>query len=250
MAKVQKDTRNPEPNEMVGSKDLREAFKDGNIKGSWSINGIELHQFNANSPASVVSQINGKTGAHFVTAEIDDGGHLVLIDYSGGDIVVTQGAAYVDPTPLSTGDAAKDAVNALKNAAKDSDKKKDGDGNKVLEQLGLKATTPKENAAAQQPGYETGRSAEDRKKAAEYAKQHPEAITANPNQPAMSGVDKSFAPQIASNPTPGALSGAGGKLDDGRGRTGTGGGQGETSAKTVQDQHSGASAKPAPVPGA
>jgi formyltetrahydrofolate deformylase len=37
------------------------------------INGIELHQFEAHSPAGVVAAINAKSGAHFVTADLDEG---------------------------------------------------------------------------------------------------------------------------------------------------------------------------------
>lgn len=45
------DTRNPEPFELIGTKDLRESFKDGQrVRGSFSINGVEMHQFDAASP--------------------------------------------------------------------------------------------------------------------------------------------------------------------------------------------------------
>lgn len=255
----EQNTRNPEPKELVGSKDLRESFKEHDrIRGSFFINGVEIHQMDANSPASVVSQINARSTGHFVSAEIDDGGHLVLIDQSGAPIMVTPGAPYVDTAATtSTGDAARDALNHLKNAAKEDGGKKDKPPS-VLEMLGLDGAHEEQ---ADQPGgaragFETGRSAEDRRKAREEAAGRVGAsgTPVNVNQPAGglagSGIDRSFAPQIPSNPTPGATSGAGGKLDDGRGRTGTGGGSGETSAATVQRQHAPSRDRPAPVPGA
>lgn len=252
------NTRNPEPFEIVGSKDLRESFKearDNRVRGSFYINGVELHQFEANSPGSVVSQINAKTGQHFVTAEIDDGGHLVLADASGHPIAIREGAPYVDAPPASTGDAAKDVLNALKSEAE----KRNREGDKVpsvLEMLGLEVTEKNEDQTANAPmaGFETGRSAEDRKKAREEALKQGVAsgATTYPSQPA-SGPGSSGGPikagaQIPSNPTPGNAGGAQGKLDDGRGRSGTGGGQGESAASTVQRTHQGT--QPAPVPGA
>jgi hypothetical protein len=228
------NTRNPEPFEMIGSKDLRESFKDGNIRGSFFINGIEMHQFEANSPASVVSQINAKTGAHFVTAEIDDGGHLVLSDASGHPIVVHAGAAYVNAAPASTGDAAKDVLNALKSESEKQ--KKDGDGgNKVLELLGLDDTGTDDAEASPQPGFETGRSAEDRRKVYEDGLN-------NPAIGPTGGARKGDVPQIASNPTPGSTGGSQGRLDDGRGRTGTGGGSGEALGANVEAAHEGGGA--------
>jgi hypothetical protein len=151
------------PKEIVGSKDLRESFKDNpRVRGSFFINHIEMHQFEANSPASVVSQINAKTAMHYVTAEIDDGGHLVLIDYSGADIRIRLGAPYVDVEPATTGDAARDMMNLMKYQA-EQEREKDR-GNHILELLGLEATAADpEVAGSVQPGFETGRSAEDRR---------------------------------------------------------------------------------------
>ena len=248
------DTRNPEPKELVGSKDLRESFKESDrIRGSWFINGVELHQFEANSPASVVAQINAKAGATFVSAEIDDQGHLVLIDRSGADIQIGLGAPYVNAGPASSGDVAKDVLQNLKHEQeKDRHERR---GNNVLEMLGLEASDRASAGAGDQAlaqsgvpaGFETGLSADERKE-----RWRRETGQSNPSQQAKgtSGVDKSRAPQIPSNPTPGTTSGAGGKLDDGRGRQGTGGGQGETAGATVQRQHDGAGQQPAPVPGA
>lgn len=252
------DTRNPEPKELVGSKDLRESFKETDrICGSWFINGVELHQFEANSPGSVVAQINAKAGSTYVNAEIDDQGHLVLIDKSGADIQIRAGAPYVNASPASSGDVAKDVLQNLKHEQeKDRHERR---GNNVLEMLGLEATDQAtagagdDQALAQSgvpAGFETGLSAEDRKE-----RWRREFGLSNPSQQASrqasdTGVDKRGAPQIPSNPTPGTTSGAGGKLDDGRGRQGTGGGQGETAGATVQKQHSSAGQQPAPVPGA
>lgn len=252
------DTRNPVPKELIGSKDLRESFKESDrIRGSWFINGVELHQFEANSPASVVAQVNAKASATFVTAEIDDQGHLVLIDKSGADIQINLGAPYVNAGPASSGDVAKDVLQNLKHEQeKDRHERR---GNLVLEMLGLEATdrglnTDGNQAIAQSgvaAGFETGLSADERRERwrRETGQSNP-SQQANPSRQGTAGVDKRGAPQIPSNPSPGNESGAGGKLDDGRGRQGTGGGQGETAGATIQNQHSGASQKPASVPGA
>lgn len=251
------NTRNPEPKELVGSKDLRESFKESDrIRGSWFLNGVEMHQFEANSPASVVAQINAKSGASFVTAEIDDGGHLVLIDKSGADIRIGLGAAYVPLTPSSSGDVAKDVLNNLKHEQEKD--RHESRGNKVLEMLGLEATDQAvgtdRQALAQSgalAGFETGLSADERRERwrRETGQTNP-GQQANPSRQSSAGVDKRGAPQIPSNPTPGSTSAAGGKLDDGRGRSGTGGGQGETAGATIQNQSDGAGRQQAPVPGA
>lgn len=252
------DTRNPEPKELVGSKDLRESFKETDrIRGSWFLNGVEMHQFEANSPGSVVAQINAKSGATYVTAEIDDQGHLVLIDRSGADIQIALGAPYVNAGPASSGDVAKDVLQNLKHEQeKDRHERR---GNDVLEMLGLEATDrasagADDKALAQsgvQAGFETGLSVDERRERWRRDTGLSNPIQqANPSRQGTSGVDKRGAPQIPSNPTPGNESGAGGKLDDGRGRQGTGGGQGETAGRTIQDRSSGAGQKSAPIPGA
>lgn len=244
------NTRNPEPFEIVGSKDLRESFKErGRIRGSWFINGIEMHQFEATSPASVVALINAKSSGHFVTAEIDDGGHLVLIDRSGHPIAVRAGAEFVDPPPASTGDAAKDIAAAMRHE-QDRQRYDRDRGNDVLDMLGLDVTDKSEIAAAPQPGFETGRSAEDRRKAREeeLARQASPAQPAYPSRAANPAGGLVMPVQDPTNPTPGGTTGSQGRLDDGRGRTGTGGGQGESAAATIQQTHQ--SQRPAPVPGA
>lgn len=239
------DTRNPQPKELIGSKDLRESFKETDrIRGSWFVNGVEMHQFEANSPASVVAQINAKSSATFVTAEIDDQGHLVLIDKSGADIRIGLGAAYVPLGPASSGDVAKDVLQNLRHE-QEKDHRERG-GNKVLELLGLESTDQASadgNQALAQSGvpagFETGLSADDRhERWKRETGQSNSSQPANPSRQATAGVDKRGAPQIPSNPTPGSTSGAGGRLDDGRGRSGTGGGQGETAGATIQREHS------------
>lgn len=215
---AQINTRNPEPFEIIGSKDLRESFKDQDrIRGSWFINDIEMHQFDANSPASVVAQINAKTGAHFVTAEIDDGGHLVLIDKSGAKIRIGQGAAYVETAPIVTGNVGADVAAHLDHR----DRHRDDRGNHVLELLGLDETANKtKDTGYVRPGFETGRSAEERRKARESA----------------TGVIPAAQPQNPTNPTPGGSDGSQGRLQDGRGRTGTGGGNQESSSRAVENR--------------
>lgn len=204
------NTRNPKPFEIVGSKDLRESFNDSDrIRGSFFINHIEMHQFEANSPASVVSQINAKTGSHFVSAEIDDGGHLVLWDKSGGPILIRKGAAYVDPAPVTTDNAAVEAVNALKRASQEEQPEKPK--NNVLELLGLEETAKESEEKAPRPGFETGRNQEERHKAHGHGAHRDRK---DQSGPATAG------PQVPSNPTPGGDAGATGKLADGRGRTG------------------------------
>lgn len=260
MAAQEQNTRFPQPKEMVGSADLREVFKEhGRVRGNFFINGIEMHQLEANSPASLVSQINAKQSGHFVTAEIDDGGHLVLIDHSGADIMVREGSPYADPPPTSTGDAARDALLALKGEAERQNRHGGREKPKgITEMLGLEANDKSQEAGGPnvQPGFETGASAEDRKKRHEENIQRQMGIQAFPARQASgpggmvgSGrTSESPQVQIPSNPTPGNQS-SDGKLDDGRGRTGTGGGQGETAGATVQNIHSNPGAQ-SPVPGA
>lgn len=252
------DTRNPQPKEMIGSKDLRESFKETDrIRGSWFLNGVEMHQFEANSPASAVAQINAKSSGTFITAEIDDQGHLVLIDKSGADIQIGLGAPYVEAAPGSSGDVAKDVLKNLRHEQeKDHNERR---GNRVLEMLGLEATDQasagaEDSALAQSgvaAGFETGLSADERNERwrRETGQSNP-SQQANPSRQGSAGVDKRGAPQIPSNPTPGNESGAQGRLDDGRGRSGTGGGQGETAGATIQREHGGAGQRQAPVPGA
>jgi hypothetical protein len=241
------DTRNPEPFELVGTKDLRESFKDGQrIRGSFSINGVEMHQFDANTPASVVTQINAKTDQHYLTAEIDDGGHLVLVDRSGAEPVIRMGAPWQDAPPVSSGDAVKDFIAAQK-AIRDEEKgEKRGN---VLEQLGLAdAGNDREQDGNIEPGFETGLSAEERKeryKQERFYRDMPrtaEGTPIYPSRPASGplGTSNLKLPPgqgLPSNPSPGAT-GSQGDMPSGEHRTGTGGGSGETAAATIQKTHS------------
>ena len=157
--------------EIVGSKDLRESFKDGNrVRGSFFINGYEFHQFESNSIDNLVAQLNARQNRTHVRASIDDGYKLVLEANSPAPISIRQGAAWVDPPPaVGSGDAADQVLQKLKQAA-DKDANKDDDGNPkngILEALGLEATDD-EHGVATGPGVPpAGMSAEDRKKARE-----------------------------------------------------------------------------------
>lgn len=204
------NTRNPKPFEIVGSRDLRESFDDvDRIRGSFFINGIELHQFEANSPASVVAQINARSSGHFVHAEIDDGGHLVLMDKSGAPISIRKGAAYVDPAPTTAHNAAVEAVQALKKASQEE--QSDKPENNVLHLLGLDETAKESEERAPRAGFEVGRSAEERRKAHGFSE--------DGDRKDQRGAPTAGA-QVPSNPTPGGSDASGGKLADGRGRTG------------------------------
>src|SRR6185436_9375478 len=156
------DTRNPEPFELVGTKDLRESFKDGaRVRGSFSLNGVEMHQFDAASPAQVVSAINAKSTQHYLTAEIDDGGHLVLVDRSGAEPMVRMVGRWQESPPVTSGDAVKDMIAAQKHIKEAEEGEKRGN---VLELLGLAdAGNDREQDGVVQPGFETGLSADERK---------------------------------------------------------------------------------------
>lgn len=251
------DTRNPEPFELIGSTDLRESFKDGQrIRGSFFLNGVEMHQFDASTPAGVVSAINAKSGEHYLTAEIDDGGHLVLVDRSGAEPTVRMGPAWQDAAPVSTGDAVKDFI-AAQRAIRDEEKHEER-GN-VLEILGLAdAGNDREQGDRVEPGFETGLSAEERQERYKHerwmrdAQYTPQGTVIYPNRPASgpagtgAGAPKFPGGQgVPSNPSPG-VTGSHGDMPSGEHRTGTGGGSGETSAATIAKTHSDPSA-PAPA---
>lgn len=243
------DTRNPEPFELIGTKDLREAFKDGQrVRGSFSINGVEMHQFDAASPGQVVSAINAKSSEHYLTAEIDDGGHLVLVDRSGAEPVIRYTGAWQDAPPASTGDAVRDMIAAQKHI---KDAEKDEDRGNVLEQLGLAdAGNDRDQQGVIEPGFETGLSAEERKeryKHERWARDNqytPQGTVIYPNRPASgpasdgkAGLKLPPGQGVPSNPSPGAI-GSHGDMPSGEHRTGTGGGSGETAAATIQKTHS------------
>jgi len=248
------DTRNPEPYELIGTKDLRESFKDGKrVRGSFYLNGVEMHQFDANSPASVVSQINAKSGEHYLTAEIDDGGHLVLVDRSGAEPMVRLGQPWQEAPPTSTGDAVRDMLAVQKHLR---EAEKEEERGTVLDQLGLgDAGNDQEIDGRVTPGFETGLSAEERKE--RYKQERwmrdmqltPQGTVIYPNRPASgptgSGLKLPPGQGVPSNPSPGAI-GSQGDMPSGEHRTGTGGGSGETAASTIQKTHSDPGA-PAPA---
>lgn len=169
----QADDEEQDDFELVGTKDLRESFRDkGRIRGSFSINGYEFHQFESNSPANLVALLNAKSGYTHVGAQIDDGGHLVLTGNGPTPIRVGLGEAYVEAQPLAgTGDTAAQVLHQLKTAAENDKHSDDGrPKNTILDDLGLTATAEtSDGKEVVQPGFETGASAEDRKKAREQS---------------------------------------------------------------------------------
>ena len=194
-----------DPKELVGSKDLRESFQDGQrVRGSFYLNGVHFHNFEANSPASIVAGINAKSASTGIKASIDDGGHLVLLNSSQMDIRIKLGAVYDEPASVSTGNVADDVVKMLK-ADRDI---REGDHNdkrnNVLEQLGLEANEDDSQIAANRPGFETGMTAEQRADA-----------RANGN---VTGDETAY----SNNPSAPVTGAEGGKLRDGNDRSGTG----------------------------
>lgn len=164
--------------EIVGSSDLREAFKEkGRLRGSFSINGHMLSQFETNSIENLIAQLNAKSGSTFVDASIDDGYHLVLEAHSPAPIVIALGPPYTDP-PARGGDTATDVVNKLKSEAEQHGRRDENDRNRntILEDLGLEATEQDAEKGTLAPGTPPpGMSAEDRKKAREERQSRPEA---------------------------------------------------------------------------
>lgn len=218
----QEDDEDTDPRELVGSKDLRKTFEDkGRVRGSFFLNGVEFNQFEANTPASVCEQINSRSDRTGISAEIDDKGHLVLVNSAPQDISVKLGAPYAEAPAATTGDAAKDALNALKTEAEKQ--KKGEDKNTILDDLGLKATKGEEkDGGAVRPGFETGSSAEDRKKAREEQRKAAETggnLSQGVGGTAGQGQTRNPT-QVPSAPITGGTTQ--GKLDDGRGRTGDG----------------------------
>lgn len=241
------DTRNPEPYELIGTKDLRESFKDGQrVRGSFFINGVEMHQFDASTPAGVVSAINAKTDQHYLIAEIDDGGHLVLVDRSGAEPVIRLGAAWQDPPPATTGDTVRDMLAVQKYMREQEQGEKRGN---VLELLGLDdAGSDREQDGIVEPGFETGLSADERQERYKQERWYrdmqltPQGTVIYPNRPASGplGTERMRLPSgqgVPSNPSPG-VTGSQGDMPSGAHRTGTGGGAGETAAATIQKTHS------------
>lgn len=156
--------------EIVGSKDLRETFKDnGRVRGSFFINNVELHQFEANSITGLLAALNARSSETFVTASIDDGYHLVLEANSPSDIAIRAGQSYQEPPPPAgdTAAAVKAAVREVMQEQRRKDENKKGDENTVLDDLGLEATDKGDTGVAGSAGdmVPAGMSAEDRRKA-------------------------------------------------------------------------------------
>lgn len=142
--------------EIVGSKDLRESFKErGRLRGSFSINGYEFHQFESNGIDNLLALLNAGSASTHVKASIDDGYHLVLEANSPAPISIRAGEAFVEPPP---------AAGTVVVAAKEEDGKPK---NTILEDLGLTATDDAEAPAV--GAVPPGPSAAERKKAREEA---------------------------------------------------------------------------------
>lgn len=207
-----KDDENEDCPEIVGSKDLRESFKDGaRVRGSFFINGYEFHQFESNGIENLIALLNAKQSYTHVRASIDDGYHLVLEANSPAPISIRGGAAYVETPAAGGGDAAEQVLQRLKTAA---DKDEAEDKASVLDALGLEAT--EDDVEAPVVGMTpAGPTAEERKKAREDAK-----TGSSPSAGTAGQTDE--IPTNQSAPITG--SGDGAKMADGRDRTGQGAG--------------------------
>lgn len=193
--------------EIVGTKDLRESFKDaGRIRGSFFINGYEFHQFESNSIQNLIALLNAKSDYTHVKASYDEGYRLVLEAKSPAPISIRAGEPYVEPPAAASGNVADDVVTKLRrDKASDEDKSK----NTVLELLGLE---PTDDATSGAPLGEipAGPTADERKKAREEARA------------AAAAGQTDEVPTNQSAPITG--SGDGAKMADGRDRTGQGAG--------------------------
>jgi hypothetical protein len=157
--------------EVVGSKDLREAFKEkGRLRGSFSVNGYMFRQFEATTIENLLGQINAHQAEAHVDASIDDGYHLVIEARSPAPIVIVLGPAYEEvPSPMMDPQTHKivEAIKADRDTReKDKDRDHDRPKNTILDDLGLSATehdTDKPETAA--PGTPApGLTADDRRK--------------------------------------------------------------------------------------
>jgi hypothetical protein len=145
---VAKDMEIPE---IVGSKDLRETFKDGGkVRGSFFINNVEMHNFEANSIPALLALINAKSVMHYVDASIDDQYHLVLEARSPGQISIRNGAPYQEAPSATSGQNSADEV--MRKLSEAADRQKKGDDKKqesVLDMLGLEETEAAASTAGQ-----------------------------------------------------------------------------------------------------
>lgn len=156
--------------EIVGSKDLREAFKEkGRLRGSFSINGYMFRQFEATTIENLLAQINNHQAEAHVDASIDDGYHLVLEARSPAPIVIAAGPAFEEAPSATVDPQTHKIVEAIK-ADRDArdDKKRDDDKpkNSILDDLGLSETEQDgDNPQAAAPGTPAaGMTAEERRK--------------------------------------------------------------------------------------
>lgn len=119
-------------NEVIGSSTLADTLKErqGMLRGGFSINGTEFRNFEANSPDSVVSQINMQRQKTGVSAALEDG-HLKLWHQSPEPIRIQQGMGYQKPN--KPGEAPEPPAE-----------------NTILDDLGLDETTELNEAHAAQ----------------------------------------------------------------------------------------------------
>lgn len=156
--------RDQEIPEIVGSADLRQVFKEkGRVRGSFFVNNIEFHQFEATSIEGLLAAINARANQTHVDASIDDGYHLVLEARSPAPIIVRTGRPYVDAPAPGGGDAAEQVLQRLNQAADKS--QKDSNPNTVLQDLGIDGHDQSDTSQAVPGQPAPGMSAEDRRKA-------------------------------------------------------------------------------------
>lgn len=218
----QEDDEDHTDREVVGSRDLRESFKEQDrLRGSFFVNGVHFHQFETNGIDNLLALINAKSSQTGVKASIDDNYHLVLTGHGPAIIRIKQGAAYQEAPP--TGQSTADEVVAklkAEQAAKDGETPK----NRILELLGLDETEDENAAVGAGAGGDPppGPSADERKEAAEKA-QEAKALGVQTDPPLAAAVagQTTETPHNPSAPISGA---EGGKTVDGTDRTGQGAG--------------------------
>lgn len=170
--------------EIVGSKDLREVFKEKDrLRGSFSINGYMFNQFETNSIENLLGQLEDKAGFTHVKASIDDGYHLVLEANSPALIVLVLGPAYVEPTLPISGGIADEVLSKMeqKYGRNREGESKPATANTILEDLGLPESDTKDNPAAVPGVPPPGMSADERQKARQPVSQAAASAPA-PNQ--------------------------------------------------------------------
>lgn len=173
----QKNGSDNEPEEMVGSANLKEVLQErGFVRGSFSINGTQYRDFEARSPGEVVSKINAQPSN--VIASLDDGFHLVL-ESRGGPIKVGSGAAYdkavARDLEVSRQRQAQVAgqvppqqqTDQQRRAAQSKDQPKQDDDNDIVKLLGLNGDDESNFGIGESTDWQPGMNAEDRKKSRE-----------------------------------------------------------------------------------